>query len=147
MWRAARPAVEPQFDARELILFHVGILTAENAGVRARGGIGTGGRFIVGEGDPYSPVLRRNAFQKSVGHSACVEVTIGKPLAMFRIDNSWVGSNRSSAAIVLVRHASDRLMKQDHVSCVGMARSEELTSELQSRQYLVCRLLLEKKKE
>src|SRR3712207_8947124 len=31
-------------------------------------------------------------------------------------------------------------------SCVG-ARSEEHTSELQSRQYLVCRLLLEKKKK
>src|SRR3712207_6904079 len=28
----------------------------------------------------------------------------------------------------------------------GMTRSEEHTSELQSRQYLVCRLLLEKKK-
>src|SRR3712207_7338722 len=29
----------------------------------------------------------------------------------------------------------------------GMLRSEEHTSELQSRQYLVCRLLLEKKKQ
>src|SRR3712207_7024572 len=29
---------------------------------------------------------------------------------------------------------------------VGLMRSEEHTSELQSRQYLVCRLLLEKKK-
>src|SRR3712207_9113644 len=29
----------------------------------------------------------------------------------------------------------------------GLRRSEEHTSELQSRQYLVCRLLLEKKKE
>src|SRR3712207_8020404 len=29
---------------------------------------------------------------------------------------------------------------------MGMPRSEEHTSELQSRQYLVCRLLLEKKK-
>src|SRR5947209_13399084 len=29
----------------------------------------------------------------------------------------------------------------------GIARSEEHTSELQSRQYLVCRLLLEKKKK
>src|ERR1035437_6587351 len=29
----------------------------------------------------------------------------------------------------------------------GLARSEEHTSELQSRQYLVCRLLLEKKKD
>src|SRR3712207_8174792 len=34
------------------------------------------------------------------------------------------------------------------VSCPGpIARSEEHTSELQSRQYLVCRLLLEKKKK
>src|SRR3712207_7905232 len=31
-------------------------------------------------------------------------------------------------------------------SLEGLARSEEHTSELQSRQYLVCRLLLEKKK-
>src|SRR5438445_3098546 len=30
---------------------------------------------------------------------------------------------------------------------VGLDRSEEHTSELQSRQYLVCRLLLEKKKK
>src|SRR3712207_8498939 len=35
------------------------------------------------------------------------------------------------------------------VTCLtfGLARSEEHTSELQSRQYLVCRLLLEKKKK
>src|SRR5476651_2874065 len=32
------------------------------------------------------------------------------------------------------------------VACGGSTRSEEHTSELQSRQYLVCRLLLEKKK-
>src|SRR3712207_8781975 len=31
------------------------------------------------------------------------------------------------------------------VGAVGLVRSEEHTSELQSRQYLVCRLLLEKK--
>src|SRR3712207_8972958 len=31
--------------------------------------------------------------------------------------------------------------------CFSMPRSEEHTSELQSRQYLVCRLLLEKKKK
>src|SRR3712207_7803205 len=30
---------------------------------------------------------------------------------------------------------------------LGLSRSEEHTSELQSRQYLVCRLLLEKKKK
>src|SRR3712207_8899328 len=39
---------------------------------------------------------------------------------------------------------------RDHPLTVGMffeTRSEEHTSELQSRQYLVCRLLLEKKKK
>src|SRR3712207_7375346 len=35
---------------------------------------------------------------------------------------------------------------QEHVEICGECRSEEHTSELQSRQYLVCRLLLEKKK-
>src|SRR3712207_7334435 len=33
------------------------------------------------------------------------------------------------------------------VACGSHSRSEEHTSELQSRQYLVCRLLLEKKKK
>src|SRR3712207_8552913 len=37
-----------------------------------------------------------------------------------------------------------RPLLQDHLS--RFSRSEEHTSELQSRQYLVCRLLLEKKK-
>src|SRR3712207_8050255 len=35
----------------------------------------------------------------------------------------------------------------ERVERVGELRSEEHTSELQSRQYLVCRLLLEKKKK
>src|SRR3712207_8023144 len=45
-----------------------------------------------------------------------------------------------------------RLVDGDHnIDCkidgFGAMRSEEHTSELQSRQYLVCRLLLEKKKQ
>src|SRR3712207_8901025 len=35
---------------------------------------------------------------------------------------------------------------QTHIGALWRPRSEEHTSELQSRQYLVCRLLLEKKK-
>src|SRR3712207_8135386 len=35
----------------------------------------------------------------------------------------------------------------DHLRAFDTPRSEEHTSELQSRQYLVCRLLLEKKKK
>src|SRR5438445_1438961 len=36
--------------------------------------------------------------------------------------------------------------RDGYTVCVARGRSEEHTSELQSRQYLVCRLLLEKKK-
>src|SRR3712207_8121235 len=39
------------------------------------------------------------------------------------------------------------LRYRDYLRGVGHGRSEEHTSELQSRQYLVCRLLLEKKKQ
>src|SRR3712207_7102051 len=46
------------------------------------------------------------------------------------------------------RHRLQRLVPQRRVVHAGLPRrSEEHTSELQSRQYLVCRLLLEKKKK
>src|SRR3712207_8055029 len=44
------------------------------------------------------------------------------------------------------RHrADDPIRLDDDGTCYTPVRSEEHTSELQSRQYLVCRLLLEKK--
>src|SRR3712207_7304201 len=43
------------------------------------------------------------------------------------------------------RHARHRFRRSG--ACAAAMRSEEHTSELQSRQYLVCRLLLEKKKK
>src|SRR3712207_6885638 len=45
----------------------------------------------------------------------------------------------------LVQEALDRVAR-GRIAGVAAGRSEEHTSELQSRQYLVCRLLLEKKK-
>src|SRR2546422_2877428 len=50
---------------------------------------------------------------------------------------------------VIVRaHGADRRLRQAHDLGCGVAlRSEEHTSELQSRLHLVCRLLLEKKKK
>src|SRR3712207_8921000 len=44
-------------------------------------------------------------------------------------------------------HDALRLNLMGGRSAFQLARSEEHTSELQSRQYLVCRLLLEKKKQ
>src|SRR5258707_11764331 len=45
------------------------------------------------------------------------------------------------------RHAVPRAHRLRHAERQLFRRSEEHTSELQSRQYLVCRLLLEKKKK
>src|SRR3712207_7167904 len=52
---------------------------------------------------------------------------------------------RGDARRVDPPHAA-RLRDDDEVAAEDARRSEEHTSELQSRQYLVCRLLLEKKK-
>src|SRR3712207_8570847 len=56
---------------------------------------------------------------------------------------------RAQLAAVLVEHAIGRLPGMNVQTDVPHTslRSEEHTSELQSRQYLVCRLLLEKKKK
>src|SRR3712207_9570841 len=51
------------------------------------------------------------------------------------------GDRRGAAHGAVLRRLDDRVGEHDR----GGARSEEHTSELQSRQYLVCRLLLEKK--
>src|SRR3712207_7429973 len=51
------------------------------------------------------------------------------------------GQDRDHQAIAVLHPSADRRFRRSRVH-----RSEEHTSELQSRQYLVCRLLLEKKK-
>src|SRR3712207_7003228 len=45
------------------------------------------------------------------------------------------------------RHRGQRAADDPALRAAVVVRSEEHTSELQSRQYLVCRLLLEKKKQ
>src|SRR3712207_7185480 len=55
--------------------------------------------------------------------------------------------SRITNAVHRVRNASSISQRQiARRHCTLIERSEEHTSELQSRQYLVCRLLLEKKK-
>src|SRR5256884_7580993 len=57
----------------------------------------------------------------------------------------------ASRELVLVKHALEQFGRQQPVSWIQVdtdkVRSEEHTSELQSRLHLVCRLLLEKKKK
>src|SRR3712207_8851118 len=72
----------------------------------------------------------------------------GRPLALDQSRVDTVGR-------LLHRHVPDAPFRQQRPHEVGREvareagglRSEEHTSELQSRQYLVCRLLLEKKKK
>src|SRR3712207_6912213 len=74
---------------------------------------------------------------------------------LFRSDHS--GSSASPTAVrsrcrmssVTCRWTSEIVLRRTSVGCAVTTgqRSEEHTSELQSRQYLVCRLLLEKKKK
>src|SRR2546422_7739277 len=61
----------------------------------------------------------------------------GVPGAQQRLEGDG-GVAEPAVAVVPVAHAADVL---------GQGRSEEHTSELQSRLHLVCRLLLEKKKK
>src|SRR3712207_8450628 len=60
-------------------------------------------------------------------------------------------AQRHRVPVALARHheagARDLGMRLQHPRDLRRVRSEEHTSELQSRQYLVCRLLLEKKKK
>src|SRR3712207_7683307 len=70
--------------------------------------------------------------------------TLFRSRANFRVWDSSFADNAGGLTIRVVKlhtDESDRTFKVDAAS-----RSEEHTSELQSCQYLVCRLLLEKKK-
>src|SRR3712207_8194830 len=73
---------------------------------------------------------------------------------LFRSDPQRRSSQNSSSSptvtlnVIALRSAGWRSVRVPNMGHLGayLGRSEEHTSELQSRQYLVCRLLLEKKK-
>src|SRR3712207_8750243 len=80
---------------------------------------------------PYTTLFRSGA--------TLLEI-IGKSLA-FAGTNAFIGSFHGAEIVVAIAPPW-----ADLIASVYADRSEEHTSELQSRQYLVCRLLLEKKK-
>src|SRR3712207_7925956 len=70
------------------------------------------------------------------------------PMANAARASAGIGAARSTripSSAASQPRASDTEVSDTHAT-VATPRSEEHTSELQSRQYLVCRLLLEKKK-
>src|SRR3712207_8800899 len=83
---------------------------------------------------PYTTLFRSTFPEHRIHEQLQFKNTIGK-LALtqrLRIEQRWVGRRTA---------APKRAIEE------WVFRSEEHTSELQSRQYLVCRLLLEEKKE
>src|SRR3712207_7539070 len=67
-------------------------------------------------------------------------------LAAHPYDGAEQSASKILAAAALQRALTAAGVQEPRLA-VTVARSEEHTSELQSRQYLVCRLLLEKKKK
>src|SRR5206468_7612051 len=94
-------------------------------------------------------VILVTGFEPFAGHVVNPSAEVAKAL-----DGRVVGSAVVRSAVLPVHHAEAipavvRLVEEsDPLAIVhlGLARSEEHTSELQSRSDLVCRLLLEKKK-
>src|SRR3712207_7039903 len=67
---------------------------------------------------------------------------------LFRLDYKVLTATSAAEALgLLEREPVHVLMTDQRMPEMTGVRSEEHTSELQSRQYLVCRLLLEKKKK
>src|SRR5437899_3973866 len=78
-------------------------------------------------------------------YSACPPDTYYLDQACLRADDFRRLSLVSSAIRTIVP-ASDPILVYPYKNILGVVRSEEHTSELQSLRHLVCRLLLEKKK-
>src|SRR3712207_7224741 len=88
---------------------------------------------------PYTTLFRsENNHSLDVDQLVVSRVEVGRAVVMKRFHAR--GRGRSARVEKWFSHLTIVVAEQQQ------ARSEEHTSELQSRQYLVCRLLLEKKK-
>src|SRR3712207_7887737 len=85
---------------------------------------------------PRSTLFPYTTLFRSKPPSSCANICDGGVLTLPGLPE-WGGGAVGVELAVHGRH---------HLAQVTAERSEEHTSELQSRQYLVCRLLLEKKK-
>src|SRR3712207_7134130 len=90
---------------------------------------------------PRSPLFPYTTLFRSTIASAVEEQTATTSEMSRSVQEAAGGTGQIAANISAVSSAADSTTQ-----ALGQTRSEEHTSELQSRQYLVCRLLLEKKK-
>src|SRR5690554_7759048 len=86
---------------------------------------------------PYTTLFRsRNEYYKNTG----------KTLSMYDYKTNHLNPNKKLEEYSFLNEV-DKFALEVAIENVNDARSEEHTSELQSRPHLVCRLLLEKKKK
>src|SRR5687767_15233034 len=88
---------------------------------------------------PYTTLFRSRP-ELSTARVAAVDIAAAPPAAA-----EAVGGPRGAAPSLLRKAV--QLVSSVVLTFLGLTRSEEHTSELQSLAYLVCRLLLEKKKK
>src|SRR3712207_7797223 len=87
---------------------------------------------------PYTTLFRSvYVLQEGLDRSGALPEALGQRLPLVRVDDA--GHEVDGEPLLLTAHPERQPAR------VHPVRSEEHTSELQSRQYLVCRLLLEKK--
>src|SRR3712207_8769584 len=85
-------------------------------------------------------------FSRRARSAAVVRLfTVPRGVSVWR-EISLCDRPRKYARTITSRWVGESRQRAEATSKVRESRSEEHTSELQSRQYLVCRLLLEKKK-
>src|SRR3712207_9003390 len=89
---------------------------------------------------PRSTLFPYTTFFRSMGWEKITEFSKN----LFPASTRWVQYLALGGAVISV--VNRRRTGLFLIGMATLARSEEHTSELQSRQYLVCRLLLEKKK-
>src|SRR5690625_659242 len=114
-------------------------LSVETALAQQTGGTMGAGMDEVGRGALAGPV--------AVGVAA-VDMAVAEPLEGLRDSKKLTVLQRERMAVAIPTWATTAVgfAAADEIDAYGLSRSEEHTSELQSRGHLVCRLLLEKKK-
>src|SRR3712207_7797784 len=102
----------------------------------------------VKKGVPKSETARRFGVDRATVKRYCkqnsMNAALSSPGRLPVRDRSWTRRPQSYSQKTSRRGRGPPTLREP--SSCSLCRSEEHTSELQSRQYLVCRLLLEKKK-
>src|SRR2546425_3681412 len=104
------------------------------------------------DGDPPYPFTRREVDNMTTRRSILIGTAIVAGTALWYLfrPEALVINKTVSESFPAAEHAMSSMTKSPGMSAMAAhesVRSEEHTSELQSLAYLVCRLLLEKKKK